>query len=57
MDIISRFNRLAAMNSDTQNVDITTAYKLDEEVIKSLTKSIHDALNAKPKINIMIINP
>ena len=52
IDIISRFNRLASMNSDIKNIDITTANKLSNEELQSLSESISSILNAKPKINI-----
>ena len=52
MDIISRFNRLVRVHSDVQSVDITTAHKLSEEEIQSLSESIFIVLNTKPKINI-----
>ena len=52
MDIISRFNRLVGMHSDVQNIDVTTAHKLSEEEIQSLSESIFRVLNTKPKINI-----
>ena len=52
MDIISRFNRLVGMDSDVQNIDVTTAHKLSEEEIQSLSESIFRVLNTKPKINI-----
>ena len=52
MDIIFRFNRLVRVHPDVQSVDITTAHKLSEEEIQSLSESISRVLNAKPKINI-----
>ena len=52
MDIISRFNRLAGIHSDIQSVDITTANKLSDEELQSLSESLSSILNAKPKINI-----
>jgi len=52
INIISRFNRLARMHLDAQNVEIITAHKLSEEEIESLSESICNALKAKPKINV-----
>ena len=52
IDIISRFNRLASMHLDAQNVEIITAHKLSEKEIESLSESICNALKAKPKINV-----
>ena len=52
IDIISRFNRLTAMHSDVQGVHITTAHKLSEEEIQTLSESISRTLNARPKINV-----
>ena len=52
IDIISRFNRLTAIHSDVKGVDITTAHKLSEEEIQTLSESISRTLNARPKINV-----
>ena len=53
LNIISRFNRLVFSYSDIQDVDITTAYKLEIQEIQSLSETICNILNSNPKINII----
>ena len=43
-----------SVKSNIQDINIITAYKLEESEIQSLTKSIHNTLNTKPKISINI---
>jgi len=56
IDIISKFNHLVNMHSNIQDINITTAHKLEESEIQSLIKSIYNILNTKPKIS-TITNP
>tara|TARA_Y100000590_G_scaffold407873_3_gene498541 strand:+ start:5174 stop:5701 length:528 start_codon:yes stop_codon:yes gene_type:complete len=52
LDIIYKFNRLTSSNLQTDNVDVIIAHKLNKDDIDSLSESIYNALNAKPKINV-----
>ena len=50
LDIILRFNRFVSMHSDIKEVELTTASKLDDFTLRSLTNSLHNNLSSQPKI-------
>ena len=54
IDIINRFNKLVHTHSYMNNIEITTATKLNEEDLQSLSNIISQKLQLSPKINTSI---
>ena len=54
LNIISRFNNMAHVHSHMNNIEITTANKLNEEDLQSISHAISQKLNVSPKINTLV---
>ena len=54
IDIINRFNKLVHAHSHMNNIEITTATKLNDEDLQSLSNIISQKLQLSPKINTSI---
>ena len=54
INIIDRFNRLVHAHSNMNNIEITTATKLSDEDLQSLSNIIGQKLQISPKINALI---
>jgi len=51
LDIISRFNHLIKTKSDIQEVNITTAYTLEQSYLDKIALDISTIVGGSPKIN------
>jgi len=54
LNIISRFNNMAHAHSHMNNIEITTAKKLNEADLQSVSHAISQKLNGSPKINTLV---
>ena len=54
LDIISKFNNMAHSHCHMNNIEITTANKLNDQNLQSISYAISQKLKGSPKINTLI---